>query len=52
MEIDAVDKLVFRVIEQVAADNCDLDKVIEFIVSFSNEHLLSRGDPAETLTYF
>ena len=42
MEIDAVDKLVFRVIEQVAADNCDLDKVIEFVVSFSNEHSLSQ----------
>ena len=41
MEIDSVDKLVFRVIEQVAADNCDLDKVIEFIVSFSYEQSLS-----------
>lgn len=45
MEIDNVDKLVFRVIEQVAADNCDLDKVIEFVVSFSFENSLS----AETL---
>ena len=42
MEIDAIDKLVFRVIEQVAADNCDLDKVIEFVVSFSNKHSLSQ----------
>ena len=42
MEIDAVDELVFRVIEQVAADNCDFDKVIEFVVSFSDEHLLSQ----------
>ena len=41
MEIDSVDKLVFRVIEQVAADNCDLDKVIEFIVSFSYEQSFS-----------
>ena len=42
MEIDAVDELVFRVIEQVAADNCDFDKVIEFVVSFSDEHSLSQ----------
>ena len=41
MEIDAVEDLVFRVIEQVAADNCDLDKVIEYVVSFSYEHSLS-----------
>jgi len=41
MEIDSVDKLIFRVIEQVAADNCELDKVIEFIVSFSYEQSLS-----------
>ena len=41
MEIDAVDKLVFHVIEKVAEDKCDLDKVIEFVVSFSREHLLS-----------
>jgi len=42
MEFDAVDNLVFHVIEQVEADNCDLDKVVEFVVSLSNEHLLSR----------
>lgn len=42
MEIDAVNKLVFHVIEDVAADNCDLDEVIEFVVSFSNEHALSQ----------
>jgi len=42
MEFDAVDNLVFHVIEQVEADNCDLDKVVEFVVSLSNEHLLSQ----------
>jgi len=42
MEIDAVDELVFHVIEQVAADDCDFDKVVEFVVSFSDEHSLSQ----------
>ncbi|MDQ1276699.1 MAG: hypothetical protein QG610_2277, partial [Euryarchaeota archaeon] len=37
MEIDAVDKLVFHVIETVAEDECDLDKVVEFVISFSRE---------------
>src|SRR5512139_2951838 len=42
MEIDAIDQLVFRVIEQAEADNCDLAKVVEFVVSFSNKHSLSQ----------
>jgi tetratricopeptide (TPR) repeat protein len=42
MEIDAVDRLVLHVIEEVAADNSDFDKVIKFVVSFSNEYSLSQ----------
>ena len=41
MEIDAIDKLVFHVIEKVAEDKCDLDEVVEFVISFSREHSLS-----------
>ena len=41
MEIDAIDKLVFHVIEKVSEDECDLDKVVEFVISFSRENLLS-----------
>ena len=41
MEIDAVDKLVFHVIEKVAEDECLLDEVVEFVISFSREHSLS-----------
>lgn len=40
MEIDAVDKLVFHVIEKVAEDECLLDEVVEFVISFSREHSL------------
>ncbi len=41
MEMDAVDKLVFHVIEKVSEDECDLDKATESVISFSHENLLS-----------
>ena len=52
MEIDAVNKLVFQIIEQVAAKNCDLNKVIEFVVSFSNEHSFSPDIFLDLATIF